>query len=62
MTQSREPDDRDAQINRELRVLTRRIDRLDYSQISPQEFQQAFDHVYEEIDELKEEVDRKSVV
>ena len=56
MTQSREPDDRNRAIDRELRVLNRRVDRLEYSQISPQEFQQAFDRVYEEIDDLKDEV------
>ena len=56
MTQSREPDDRNRAIDRELRVLNPRVDRLEYSQISPQEFQQAFDRVYEEIDDLKDEV------
>jgi septation ring formation regulator EzrA len=56
MTQAREPGDRDREINREIRVLNRRVDRLEYSQISPQEFQQAFDRVYEEIDDLTVEV------
>lgn len=56
MTQAQDPNDRNRQVDRELRVLNRRVDRLEYSQISPQEFQQAFDRVYEEIDDLKDEV------
>ena len=55
MTQAQNPDD-NRQVNRELRALNRRVDRLEYTQISPQEFRQAFDRVYEEIDDLKDEV------
>ncbi len=49
MTQSREPEDSSAQVNRELRGLNRRLDRLEYSQISPQEFSGVLDRIYEEI-------------
>jgi predicted nucleic acid-binding Zn-ribbon protein len=56
MTQSQNPDDRDRQVDRELRGLNRRVDRLEYTQVSPQEFRQAFERVYEEIDDLKDEV------
>jgi HAMP domain-containing protein len=56
MTQAQNPDDRDRQIDRELRALNRRVDRLEYTQVSPQEFRQAFERVYDEIDDLKDEV------
>lgn len=56
MTQAPEPNDRNRQVDRELRVLNRRVDRLEYTQVSPQEFRQAFERVYDEIDDLKDEV------
>jgi predicted nucleic acid-binding Zn-ribbon protein len=62
MTSSNEPNDRERSIDRNLRSLNRRVDRLEYAQISPQEFSRAFDRVYEEIDDLKErfnQVDRR---
>jgi vacuolar-type H+-ATPase subunit I/STV1 len=55
MTQSQNPDDRDRPVDRELRALNRRVDRLEYTQVSPQEFRQAFERVYEEIDDLHDE-------
>jgi predicted RNA-binding protein with EMAP domain len=54
MTQSNEPDDRNQEIDRHLRSLSRRVDRLEYSQISPQEFSRSFDRMYDEIDALEE--------
>jgi ABC-type phosphate transport system auxiliary subunit len=48
MTQAREPDDID-RVNRELRGVNRRLDRLKYTQISPQEFSSVLDRIYEEI-------------
>jgi septation ring formation regulator EzrA len=56
MTQSQNPEDRDRQVDRELRALNRRVDRLEYTQVLPQEFRQAFDRVYEEIDDLQDDV------
>ncbi len=56
MTQSPNPEDKDRQVDRELRALNRRVDRLEYTQVSPQEFRQAFERVYEEIDDLQDEV------
>jgi hypothetical protein len=56
MTQAQNPDDRDRQVAREFRDLNRRVDRLEYTQVSPQEFRQAFERVYEEIDALHDEV------
>jgi prefoldin subunit 5 len=47
------------EIDRELRSLNRRIDRLEYSQISPQEFSRAFDRVYYEIDALEDTVNER---
>jgi ABC-type phosphate transport system auxiliary subunit len=48
MTQAREPDDID-RVSRELRGVNRRLDRLEYTQISPQEFSNVLDRIYEEI-------------
>jgi hypothetical protein len=53
MTQSNEPNDGSYEIDRHLRGLSRRVDRLEYTQISPQEFSRAFDRVYDEIDALE---------
>jgi uncharacterized coiled-coil DUF342 family protein len=54
MTQANEPNERNQEIDRHLRGLSRRVDRLEYSQISPQEFSRSFDRVYDEIDELED--------
>jgi hypothetical protein len=53
MTQSNESDDRNQEVNRSLTSLSRRVDRLEYAQISPQEFGRAFDRVYDDIDDLE---------
>jgi vacuolar-type H+-ATPase subunit I/STV1 len=55
MTQAREPDDID-RVNRELRGVSRRLDRLEYTQISPQEFSSVLDRIYEEIAESRAEM------
>ena len=54
MTQSNEPNNQDREIDRQLRSLSRRVDRLEYSQLSPQEFSRSFDRVYDEIDALED--------
>jgi hypothetical protein len=59
MTQSNEPNDRNQDIDRHLRGLSRRVDRLEYSQISPQEFSRSFDRVYDEIDALENIVNER---
>ena len=63
MTQAREPDDIDrlggalrVRVNRELRGVNRRLDRLEYTQISPQEFSSVLDRIYEEIAESRSEM------
>jgi predicted nuclease with TOPRIM domain len=53
MTQASEPHDRNRETDRQLRDLRRRTERLEYSQISPQEFSTAFDRVYDKIYALK---------
>jgi hypothetical protein len=55
MTQAREPDDQD-RVNRELRGVNRRLDRLEYTQISPQEFSGVLDRIYEEIGSSRAEM------
>ncbi len=41
---------------RQLRHLNRRLERLEDTQISPQEFERGLDRIYEEIDELRSEM------
>ncbi|PSB02298.1 hypothetical protein [Merismopedia glauca] len=59
MTQANQPNDRNREVDRELRSLNRRVDRLEYSQISPQEFSGAFDRVYDEIDALEDTINER---
>jgi hypothetical protein len=59
MTQSNEPNDRNQETERQLKSLSRRVDRLEYSQISPQEFSRSFDRVYDEIDALEDTVNER---
>jgi hypothetical protein len=55
MTSAREPDDID-RLNRELRGVNRRLDRLEYTQISPQEFSTVLDRIYEEMGLIRSEM------
>lgn len=57
MTQAQEPNDRNHEIDRQLRSLNRRIERLEDTQITGRELNRAFDRVYEEIDDLNDNVD-----
>jgi uncharacterized coiled-coil DUF342 family protein len=59
MTQSNVPNDRDREVDRQFRDLSRRIDRLEYAQITPQEFTRAFDRVYDEIDALEDTMNER---
>ena len=52
MTQPNDSNDFNPEITRNSKSLSRRVDRLGYSQISPQEFSRAFARVYNEIDAL----------
>jgi predicted nuclease with TOPRIM domain len=59
MTQANEPNDQNREIDRQLRDLRRRTERLEYLQISPQEFSRSFDRVYDEIDALEDIVNER---
>ena len=56
MTQAREPDDYQREIERRLGHLNRRLERLEDTQISPQEFARAFDRVNTDTSEIKREI------
>jgi hypothetical protein len=49
MTEVNDSNDFNPEITRNLKSLSRRVDRLEYSQISPQEFSRAFERVYDEL-------------
>ncbi len=57
MTQAQEPNDRNNEINRQLRSLNRRVERLEDTQITGRELNRGFDRVYEEIDDLNDKID-----
>lgn len=59
MTQSNDSNDFSQEVTRNLRSLNRRVDRLEYAQISPQEFSRAFDRVYDEIDALEATINQR---
>jgi hypothetical protein len=59
MTPANEPNERNQEFDRHLRGLSRRVDRLEYTQISPQEFSRSFDRVYDEIDALENIVNQR---
>ena len=52
MTQAKEPSDYD----RQLRHMNRRLERLEDTQISPQEFERGLERLYTEIDALRSEM------
>jgi ABC-type phosphate transport system auxiliary subunit len=52
MTLANEPNDYD----RQLRHINRRLERLEDTQVSPQEFSRAFDRVYEELGQIRSEI------
>ena len=58
MAENQEPNERDYEIDRKLRSLNRRIERLEDTQIIGRELNQGFDRVYEEIDHLEDKIDR----
>lgn len=58
MTEDQEPNERDYEIDRKLRSINRRIERLEDTQITGRELNRGFDRVYEEIDHLEDKVDR----
>jgi predicted RNA-binding protein with EMAP domain len=59
MTEVNDSNDFNPEITRNLKSLSRRVDRLEYSQISPQEFSRAFERVYDGIDALENIVNQR---
>ena len=57
MTQAREPEEND--ISRALRRLDRRLRRLEDTQVPASEMSDSFNRVYDEIDALEEQIDRR---
>ncbi len=56
MTQAREPEDFRAETERRFGHLNRRLERLEDTQISPQEFARAFERVSSDTTEIKREI------
>jgi polyhydroxyalkanoate synthesis regulator phasin len=57
MTQSNEPNDR--RIDRQLRTIARRVNRLEDTQVTWGELNVEFDRIYDEVDELKAEMNQR---
>ena len=56
MTQASEPNDNERRIDRQLRTIARRVNRLEDTQVTWGELNVEFDRLYDEVDELKAEV------
>jgi hypothetical protein len=56
MTQANEPDDFPREIERRFGHLNRRVERLEDTQISPQEFARAFERVNEDTSAIRREI------
>ncbi len=60
MTQANDqPSDRERAVDRQFRILDRRLTRLEETQLTGKEINLGFDRVYEEIDELKVEMNQR---
>jgi hypothetical protein len=57
MTQSNEPNDR--RIDRQLRTIARRVNRREDTQVTWGELNIEFDRLYDEVDELKAEMNQR---
>ncbi len=55
--ENQNPNDKSYEIDRQLRSLNRRVERLEDTQITGRELNRGFDRVYEEIDELNDKFD-----
>ena len=56
MTQSNDQPNEDRRIDRQMRTMARRINRLEDTQVTWGELNVEFDRLYDEVDELKAEV------
>jgi hypothetical protein len=59
MTQANEPNDRNRSLDRQFRVLERRLTRLEDTQLTGKEVNFSFDHVYDEIDALEDQMNQR---
>ena len=57
MSDNQESNERDYEIERKLRSLNRRIERLEDTQVTGRELNKGFDRVYAEIDHLEDKID-----
>ena len=57
MTQSNEPNER--RLDRQLRTINRRVNRLEDTQVTWGELNVEFDRLYDEVDELKAEMNQR---
>ncbi|MFM8295668.1 MAG: hypothetical protein ACKN9E_14125 [Microcystaceae cyanobacterium] len=51
------PNERNDEVERQLRSLNRRVERLEGTQVTGRELNHGFDRVYEEIDRLENKID-----
>lgn len=59
MTQSNDQPDKDRRIDRQLRTIARRVNRLEDTQVTWGELNVEFDRIYDEIDDLKKEMNQR---
>jgi hypothetical protein len=60
MTQANEqPNDRERSVDRQFRILDRRLTRLEETQLTGKEINSGFDRVYDEIDALEEQMNAR---
>jgi ABC-type phosphate transport system auxiliary subunit len=60
MTQANDqPNDRERLVDRQLRILDRRLTRLEETQLTGKEINSGFDRVYDEIDALEEQINAR---
>jgi polyhydroxyalkanoate synthesis regulator phasin len=57
MTQANEPNDR--RIDRQLRTISRRVNRLEDTQVTWGELNIEFDRLYDKVDDLKKEMNQR---
>lgn len=59
MTQSNDQPNEDRRIDRQLRTIARRVNRLEDTQVTWGELNVEFDRLYDEVDDLKKEMNQR---
>ena len=59
MTQSNDQQNEDRRIDRQLRTIARRVNRLEDTQVTWGELNVEFDRLYDEVDDLKKEMNQR---